>query len=101
MMSDDLEIDVEGIPIPWWLASMPDQVTTISWDDIDGKTFAFTFEAFLLVSGTSVVHCTYPRRASMITRPDPDNECHWTCPEYDNEAMIEHAKVHLRDALTP
>jgi hypothetical protein len=79
----DLEVDIGGIPMPWWLVSMPDQVTTISWEDEDGnRVAAFRFEAFILASGTFRVHCTQPG-------------CRWSHPVYDEDVMTEHTEEHM------
>lgn len=102
-MVDDpeLEVDIQGISIPWWLASQPDQVTTVEWKNEIGEVLAaLTFEAFALASGSFTIHCTYPRHASMLTQPDPDTECHWTHTEWDEQAMIEHSRTHLQQYLT-
>lgn len=88
----DLEIDVQGVPMPWWLMSRPDQVVHIAWSDETVKTCT-TFEH--LFGQGMVYHCTYPRHASNLTQPDPQRECGWTCPEYDEAAFIEHSRTHL------
>lgn len=95
----DLDFDIGGIPMPWWLVAMSDQVTTVTYPLEDGSELKFTFEAFIFTTQTTTVYCTYPRYACWLTRPNPEHECRWSHPTWNETAMIEHAKIHVDDAL--
>ncbi len=41
------------------------------------------------------VTCTWPRSTHWIERHDPDRECGWAHPVWDQALMVEHAKQHL------
>ena len=90
----DLQVEIEGVPMPAWLVSWPYQVADVQFQNRDGsQTATVTFER--LFGGGATLHCTWPRYASLITRPDPDSECGFSIPDWDEQAMTAHAWTHL------
>lgn len=43
------------------------------------------------------VTCVWPRQTEYWERHDPDNECGWTWPSWDEAEMYGHAWSHLRE----
>ena len=69
----DLDLDVAGIPIPWWLASQPDQVTTVTvTDDETGEAAASpSRRSSSLVAPYRPLHISAIFIAVYSTRPRP------------------------------
>lgn len=86
---DDLEVDVDGVPMPAWLLSAPAQVLDFTWKELPGVVVCFE-RMFNSVAFT----CTWPRYASMITSADPSRECGCRFEQYDKDAMTKHAETH-------
>jgi hypothetical protein len=66
-------------------------------DRDDGPRVRFEQDEFKSMAVT----CTWPRSTYWLERHDPDNECGWTHPEWDQAAMVQHAlDTHLPQAVT-
>lgn len=93
-MDDDFEVDVAGVPMPAWMISrFPSQVIDIKFRDDHGEVQQVV--CFEQLFGSIGYTCTWPRHASMITRPDPQHECGQRYPTCDETAMTAHAWTHI------
>jgi len=81
------EVDVQGVSMPAWLMSVPSAVVDVT---IGEKVI--TFEQLF---STTTYTCTWPRYASMITRPDPARECGFRLDDYNEDAFTAHALTHI------
>jgi hypothetical protein len=71
-------------------------VTSAALVTLDGKEpheGHVRFEQCAFDSGQ--ITCCWPRTSLYFQRHDPEHECGWTHPTWDEEAMKEHAVSHL------
>ncbi len=91
MTEDDLEVEVEGVPMPAWLMSRPSNVVTVTFSE---SPVVVTYEQLF---GSHGYTCTWPRYANLINPPDPSHECGFRLDAYDEAAFTEHARTHVED----